>query len=273
MNLLKLTSTTLIAVALSGCFEINKNTDQLCEDTPALRCELLNMNDGQCRLPRTDLIWHRYEVFKNPSDINVIQEYEYARLYRRCLELAAQIQPIDQSALKQQRFSALIHSGEELDRIVEQLQKSRSPETLYFLWSQIGDDQAQREFLQLEGSPKLETAELQYALATFYTNRDQLKTIELLNRALELTRSGKVNTEILKTLASTHYRVQNKELAYVWAMVAKRYDVAIASDQELQLLYGFTEDKYNRLDDVADTLEDAISSGEFTKRIIPKDLK
>ncbi|MGF1720303.1 DUF2989 domain-containing protein [Vibrio kyushuensis] len=273
MNLSKITITIFATLSLSGCLEITKNTDQLCESTPALRCELLNMNDGQCRLPRTDLIWHRYEVFKDPSDINVIQEYEFARLYRRCLELAAQIQPIDQSGLKQRRFNALIHSGDELERIVEELKQSRSPETLYFLWSQVGDEQARREFLQLEGSPQLDTAEMQYALATFYTSRDHLKTIELLKRSLELTRSGSVNTEILKTLASTHYRVQNKERAYIWAMVAKDFDVPIASDQEIQLLYGFTKDKYQELDDIADSVEDSISSGSFNRNVIPQNLK
>ncbi|MCK6262045.1 DUF2989 domain-containing protein [Vibrio sp. ZSDE26] len=273
MKFSKITIMTLTSLSLAGCFEFNQNTDQLCEGTPELRCELLNMNDGQCRLPRTDLIWHRYEVFKDPSDANVIQEYEYARLYRRCLELAAQIQPIDQSNLKQRRFNALMHSGEELERIVSQLQKSRSAETLYFLWSQIGDDQARREFLQMEGSPQLETADMQYALATFYTNRNHVKTVELLYKALELTPAGSVNTEILKTLASTQYRLDNREEAYIWAMVAKEYDIAIASDQEIQLLYGFTQDKYRRLNNIADSVEDAIDSGQFNKRTIPADLK
>ncbi|WGW01408.1 DUF2989 domain-containing protein [Vibrio sp. YMD68] len=273
MKLSKLFTIALTALALTGCFEINKNTDRLCKDTPELRCELLNMDDGQCRVPRTDLIWHRFEVFKNPSDENIIQEYELGRLYRRCLELAAQIQPIDQSALKQQRFNALMHSGEELERIVSQLKQSDSPEALYFLWSQIGDEPSRRAFLQLEGTKKLQTAEMQYALATFYTNRNQLKTLELLNRALELTKTDKVNTEILKTLASTYYRVDKKELAYIWAMVAKRYDVDIASDKELQLLYGFSKEKYNRLDDIADSIEDALGSASFDSKMIPKDLK
>ena len=35
---------------------------------------------------------------------------------------------------------------------------------------QTGDDQARRQFLQMEGKPELNTAEMQYALATFYTS-------------------------------------------------------------------------------------------------------
>src|SRR5690606_5429665 len=173
-------------------------------------------DDGQCRIPRTDLIWHRYEVLKNPSVDNKIQEYSFVSAYRKCLELASQIQPIDQSALKERRFDALIHTGKEQERLVNELRQMRTPHSLYFLWSQTGDNQARREFLQMEGKPELETAELQYALATFYTSRDREKTIRLLNHALELSNGQTVNTEIFKSLASTYQALNDKEHAYVW---------------------------------------------------------
>lgn len=114
--------------------------------TPELRCENLNMDDGQCRIPRTKLIWHRFELLKNPSEANQITEYSIVADYRKCLELASQITPIDQSELKRQRFNALVHSIDELKRIVEELKGSQQPETLYFLWSQTGDTQARRQF-------------------------------------------------------------------------------------------------------------------------------
>lgn len=66
MNRLKLATTIGLGFLLSGCFEGRKNTEQLCAENPALRCELLNMDDGQCRVPRTDLVWHRFEVLKDP---------------------------------------------------------------------------------------------------------------------------------------------------------------------------------------------------------------
>lgn len=257
-------------VALTGCFEGNKNTEQLCNDNPALQCERLNVGDGQCRVPRTDLIWHRFEVLKNPSDDNYIKEYQLLSGYKKCLELASQIQPIDQSGLKQRRFDALINSGQDLESIVAKLEQSPSPQSLYFLWSQTGSDQARRSFLQLEGTPSLETAEMQYALATFYTSRDQVKTRQLLIHALELTKRGSVNTEVFKSLASTTYRLEMKEEAYIWTMVAQRFNVPIASKSELQLLYGFDSSTYSQLDDIAESVEEQINSGTFTASIIPR---
>ncbi|KJY83117.1 hypothetical protein TW81_08880 [Vibrio galatheae] len=270
MNTLKTVFILAIALIVSGCLEGNKNTEQLCANNPSLQCSRLNMDDGQCRIPRTDLIWHRFEVLKNPTDENRIEEYRYLAAYKKCLELASQIQPIDQSALKQQRFNALVNSGDDLDKIVATLEKSSSPQALYFLWSQIGSDEARRGFLQLEGSPALETAELQYALATFYTSRDQHKTRDLLIHSLELTNSSKVNTEVFKSLASTTYRLGMKKEAYIWTMVAQKFGVPIVSESELQLLYGFDSSVYNQLDDIADRVEDAIESGTFNATLIPK---
>ncbi|WP_070967477.1 DUF2989 domain-containing protein [Vibrio sonorensis] len=265
MNSIKIILVSASVLALSGCFENTRNTEQLCNKNPGLRCELLNINDGQCRIPRTDLIWHRHEVQKQPTDKNIIKEFGLVSEYRKCLELAAQIQPIDQTDLKQRRFSALMHTGEELDRITGQLRQSTSPEALYFLWSQIGDERARQAFLRMEGKPQLDTAEMQYALATFYTSRDEGKTIKLLNRSLELSNGKNLNTEVFKSLASTYYQINMKEKAYIWAKVAFEFDVPIASEAELHLLYGFSKETYSELDDVADDVVSALKSGEFNR--------
>ncbi|WP_456296962.1 DUF2989 domain-containing protein [Vibrio sp. AK197] len=269
MNYIKIVLIAASALALGGCFEGRKNTEQLCTDNPALRCEKLNMNDGQCRIPRTDLIWHRFEVMKNPSEANKIDEYKFLMEYRKCLELASQIQTIDQTELRQKRFNALVHSGNEQERIVMELRSSQQPQTLYFLWSQLGDEHARRAFLQMEGSPELDTAEMQYALATYYTNRDKQKTIELLNRSLELSTGDNVNVEAVKSLASIYYHVQNKEAAYIWTQVASEYDVPLVPKRQLQLLYGFNDAKYDQLDDMAAEVESALKSGRFRRSLVP----
>ncbi len=269
MNYIKILLLATSTLLVSGCFESRKNTEQLCQDNPALRCEKLNMDDGQCRVPRTDLIWHRFDVMKNPSEANKVVEYKLLMEYRKCLELASQIQTIDQSELRQKRFNALVHAGNEQDRIVMELRSSQQPQTLYFLWSQLGDTHAQRAFLQMEGSPKLDTPEMQYALATFYTNRDKAKTIKLLIRSLELSDGKQVNVEAVKSLASIYYNVQNKEAAYIWTQVAAEYGVQLVPKQQLQLLYGFNDTKYEELDDMASQVESALKSGTFKASLVP----
>lgn len=260
----------LISLTLTGCFETRKNTEQLCEGNPALQCQRLNMDDGQCRVPRTDLIWHRFEVIKNPTPKNHIIEYGLLAEYKKCLELASQILAIDQAELKQRRFNALINTGEDMEKKVALLSKFTTPETLYFLWTRIGDEDARRAFLQLEGTPQLDTAEMQYALATFYTSRDQQKTRQLLLRTLELTDRSNINNDVFKSLASIAYRLGLREEAYIWAMIASEFDVPIATEQELQLLYGFDEAKYEQLEEIADQLKDAIEGGDFKKAQVPQ---
>ncbi|MEZ9438213.1 DUF2989 domain-containing protein [Vibrio atlanticus] len=261
---------SLLPFTLVGCFDGNKNTAQLCESNPWLQCEKLNMNDGQCRVARTDLVWHRFEAKEKPSDTNKIKEFELVSAYKKCLELAAQIETIDQSKLQERRFISLMNSIEESERIVDELSRSNTPETLYFMWSQTGDTNARRSFLQLEGTEALNTAEMQYALATFYTTRDHEKTLKLLNNALTLSNGSKVNTEIFKSMASINHSLGHMEKAYVWAMVAKNFDVPIASEAELTVLYRFDESTYEQLNQDADNIVEAIEDEVYSASIVPR---
>jgi hypothetical protein len=104
-------------------------------------------------------------ALRNNTVDKMIKEFEILHEYQQCLELAAQIQPIDQSDLKERRFNALVHTYGEQKRILQDLNSSKDPYALYFRWTQ-GDDDAQREFLQLEGTAKLNTAKLQYTQVT-----------------------------------------------------------------------------------------------------------
>ncbi len=267
---MKYTSLAITVLLLSGCFENTRNTDKLCLDHPELRCEELNINDGQCRVARTNLIWHRLEVYKAPTDINKIAEYQFTQQYKKCLEVAAQIQPIDQAELKKRRFNALINSGKNMERLEKELMQFNTPSSLYFLWSQTGDTQARRQFLQLEGKPEMETAALQYALATFYIDRDREKTIKLLNHALELSDPNALNTSIFESLASLNQLLHHQEASYIWAMVGKHFGVPVASAQNIQLMYGFSDEKFSQLDDVADTIIDAVESQTYHSSMIPE---
>ncbi|OLQ86873.1 hypothetical protein BIY21_17630 [Vibrio ponticus] len=263
MNKLKLACIVGISVPLLGCFESRKNTEQLCQANPALQCQELNMNDGQCRLPRTDLIWHRFETLKNPSESNKIKEFHFLAAYEKCMHLAAQIETLTQSERKTKRVTAVVHAKDEQQRLITELQGSRSPQALYFLWSQTGDENARRLFLQMEGSPELETAEMQYALATFYTRRDSEKTLALLNRTLELGSRDNINVDAVKSLASLNLQQGHKELAYIWSQVAEKLAVQTTAEHNYALIYGFSDEKYQQLDQVASNVYQALQEGRF----------
>lgn len=269
MNITPLIIVVSSSILLSGCLEGRVNTKELCAKTPALRCEPLNMNDGQCRVPRTDLVWHRKEVLASPTDENKIKEFQYVHAYQKCLDLAAQIEPSKVGNKKEQRFTALMHTYDEKKRILEELKQSDSPQALYFLWTQ-GDSHALRQFLKLENSRQVQTAELQYALATYYVTRDREKSIRLLNNALTFSDPDNFNTHIIESLASTNHALKRKEHAYIWVLVGKEFELPVASERNLMVLYQFSDEKKEKLKKIADTIVDAIEEGNYRHSLLPK---
>ncbi|MFC1234262.1 DUF2989 domain-containing protein [Vibrio sp. F74] len=256
-------------LVLFGCFEGRMNTSKLCENNPALRCDQLNMDDGQCRVARTDLIWHRKEVIESPTDSNLIKEFHYVKAYHKCLELAAQIEPTKVKNRKEIRFNALLHTIDEEKRLITELSTHDTPETLYFLWTQ-GQNSAIRQFLKLEKSGQLNTAELQYALATYYITRDQGKTVKLLNNALKLSDKDNLNIGILEALASVNHALKRPERAYAWVLVSKEFGVPVASERDLSVLYSFSPEKKEQLETIADDIVDAIEDNNYKTSLITK---
>ncbi|MDB1123382.1 DUF2989 domain-containing protein [Vibrio algarum] len=256
-------------LVLFGCFEGRINTNKLCDKNPDLRCDQLNMDDGQCRVNRTDLIWHRKETLESPTDSNMIQEFHFVKAYHKCLQLAAQIEPSKTGDKKEKRFNALLHSIDEEKRLLAELSTHDSPEALYFLWTQ-GQQSAIRKFLQLEKSGKLNTAELQYALATYYITRDREKTVNLLNNALKLSDEETLNIEILEALASVNHALKRSERAYVWVIVSKEFGVPVASERDLTVLYNFSSEKKEQLEEVAEEIIDAIEDNNYKTSLINK---
>ncbi|CAM3534009.1 hypothetical protein VA7868_03858 [Vibrio aerogenes CECT 7868] len=257
-----------IPIIISGCLENRNDTDQLCKDNPGLRCEELNMHDGQCRLTRTNLVWHRRDVLRDPTDINKIEEYKLTQEYKKCLETAAQIQPINQAEIKNKRAMAYVNAGKSMEALEKELLKYNTAESLYFLWSQTGNKHARRQFLRMEGTPELDTARMQYALATFYIDKDREKTLKLLNRALQLSEPKTLNISILESLASLNRLLKHNEESYIWAIVGKEFGVPVASERDLKIIYGFPDEKFSQLDDIADQVTSAIKKKQYKPSLI-----
>lgn len=267
MNILKIVFPIFLGFTLSGCLEGRMNTKQLCKKNPELRCEQLNMNDGQCRVHRTNLIWHRKKVLEEPTDANMVQEFEFVKAYHTCLNLAAQIEPTKVGDKKEVRFNALMHTIDEEKRIIAELETHDTPEALYFLWTQ-GNHVALRRFLYLEGTEKLNTPELQYSLATYYITRDKEKTDKLLNNALTLSSSDDLNIDIFESLASVNHNLKRKEKAYVWVLVGKEFGVPVASERNLMVLYQFSDEKREYLKQVAKKIVSAVEDGNYQPGLI-----
>ena len=54
-------------------------------------------------------------------------------------------------------------------------------------------------------------------------------------------------------------------------MAAEKAEIPIASDKEIQRLYGFQESLYDELDDYADDIESAVVKGRFKESMLPSE--
>jgi len=268
-------STTLIKISLaaasltllSGCFERHRSTDSLCKNYPEI-CANTNLNDGQCRLQRTNLIWQRYDVLKNPVSEEKFKELKFTYDYQKCLEYAARIEPTELKERKTLRTSALIKSYESIRRLSEELAQSDDPEIIYYRWSQ-GDKGALRQFLRLEGSSALETPDLQLALATYYTDKDKEKTIQLLKHALELYERGQnIKPEIIQSLATLSHQTKSIANAYLWSRVGTELGASVVSQEKLISFYPMPEEQRQQIDMKAKKISKSLEKGNFSARMV-----
>ncbi|MDO6707105.1 DUF2989 domain-containing protein [Photobacterium sp. 1_MG-2023] len=267
-NVLFSLSTVFLLSACQGEF---KTTDSLCAAHPDI-CEGLNNNDGQCRIQRTDLIWQRYKQQKTPTDIETFHTLEYTRSYQACLEYAAEIEPTRYKERKSNRATALVNSYEAIDALTLALANSQEPEIIYDRWSR-GNHEAKEEFLKLEGSGKLQTPELQLALASFYSDSDKEKTRQLLLTALELYHGEKqVKPDIILTLATQAHQKGEIAEAYLWSRVGSLMRLPVASTEKLARLYPLAPEDKAYLDLLADSIIQSLSSGHFNRITVERSL-
>ncbi|WWE59568.1 DUF2989 domain-containing protein [Parasalinivibrio latis] len=243
------------------------STSELCEKHPEL-CAGVNNNDSQCRHERTDLIWQRYDVLKEPTPLNKFDELMLLQKYQKCIDLSSQIITTKMKDRSRTRNEALLHSAKEIERLENELKQSSQPEVLFYFWGK-GDQQAQQRFLELEGTRVMETSRLQLALATYYTHRDEKKALSLLHRALELfdgdegkTRS-KVIPDVIRSLATSYHRLDDTAHAYLWAKIAEQFKLGIAESRQLSLMYPMDAETRKKLDNLAEDVADDIDDGKY----------
>lgn len=262
-HLLSIKAIILLPLLLSGCFDHYRTTDSLCNDNPNL-CQPLNLNDGQCRIQRTNLIWQRYDTLQTPTDEYKFKELKATKEYQYCLEYAARIEPTKLKQRKTKRIQALYHSYESIERLNQELQSSQDPHIIYYRWNQ-GDQIAKQQFIALEGDEKLEHPELQLALARYYVNKDKHKTLDLLHHSLSLYKAkDNINISILRSLSTLYYQQHNMAAAYVWTNISTHYQPN-HTPQKITRHNPFklTEDDRKKLDRVTLNIIATLNNGQY----------
>lgn len=214
------------------------------------------------------MIWQRYDVLKNPVDAEKFKELKFTYDYQYCLEYAARIEPTELKERKTIRTQALLKSYESIKRLNNELNDSKDPEIIYYRWSQ-GDKKALRQFLLLEGTPALETPDLQLALASFYTHKDKEKTIRLLKHALELYEKGQsIKPEIIQSLATLSHQTGANDQAYLWAQVGTELETSVTSQEKLIHLYPMPEERRQQLNTTAEKIAKTLKLGNFRASMV-----
>lgn len=266
---LSLLCITLLLAFMVGCDGEPDTTDELCSQNPGL-CDKYNTEDGQCRVQRTHTIWQDYETQKKNTDENKYKLLQHFIKYRHCLGLANQIELKKQKERAAKRSIAFTFSTARIKQLENELRNTSNPNALYYFWSQYGDNNAEKAFLAMEGTPTLETPQLQFSLAGYYSTRNKDKAIEILVHALALYNDmSHINHDIFKSLVSLSYQQGYYEYSYIWTMVSNNLEIIKSTDENLYQMFNFSEDKRNELQEKADTITSQLKRGVFRSRNLP----
>ncbi len=248
----------------SGC-EQKVNIKKICSNTPEL-CNDLNTDDGWCKEERTNVIRSRHEQTDPQIDTD-LAKYHLLRdfkSYKKCIERAAQVEPIVYKEKKTGRVNALVTAENEIQRLEQETMNSSEPHLAYYHWRVRGDQDAKARFMAIEDSPALDEPELAMAMASYYFERDSEKTAKLLYRAISNYKGELPPESIFDSLTTLNLQEKRYPETYIWMHVAKQLGKKNVSLQTLERYQAFSDEEKKKLDGLAEQLAEKIAEGKFT---------
>jgi len=255
----------LLMFLCTAC-DTGPNFSQLCEENPEI-CEEFH-EDSWCKRERIKVGIANINHKTVASDIHKFHQLIAYEDYNKCVTHAAKIEHIKLKEKKTRRIENMMAARQKIEEISEQTKNSEHPRLLYYHWTRFLNNEALEKFLALEGTKALETPESLFELATYYTKRDQSKTLQLLFHSLELYKDdSEINAEIFKTLSTIFADKNEIKQAYIWLKVLELYD---PSDPDI---HENTIEDYAKnhkldvdfLDKVAKTTLNKIKSSKFIR--------
>ncbi|MFM2476170.1 DUF2989 domain-containing protein [Celerinatantimonas sp. MCCC 1A17872] len=229
--------------------------EQICQDVP---------DEGWCTLKRDDLIRSRWYAKHEPSD-----KYNYLLLnsmqnYQQCMTIAAQIQPKKNKARKTIRTEALLNITNEIHERQQDILKKRDLFSLYYRWSQLGDNDAKEMFLSRETQPQMNDPILKYALASLYNQSNPKKSLHLLQQSLaSYTKQWPIPNYLLEAITTEYMRLNQYEQAYIWSLVLESVGDVNTNVEQLKRYRHFSEDQIDDFKDQAKKLAKEIKNRQY----------
>lgn len=260
----KLILSALASLLLQAC-NSEQNITELCEENVAICAEFVA--DSWCKSERKKILLSYKSLNTQAIDFNKYNVLIALENYKECMSFAGKIEHIKLKEKRSVRLQNTENAIKKITALSNETKNSDDPYILYYHWSRYLEKTALHKFIKLEGSQALESPELQFFLATYYTKIDDKKTLGLLYHALELYKEGdKINPELLKSLITIFTDNEEYKQAYIWLKILELY---IPSDKNINKnsLPNFAQ--FHRLDaafldKVAISTLSKIQSGQFT---------
>lgn len=253
----------IVSLCLSGCNQ-PPSVNELCEIHTEF-CEKFTP-DSWCKAERKYMLYAHNDLATSQADDDKYKLLIRLEKYKACMNHAGKIEHIKLKEKKTARLKNEAMAIDEINKLSKETQNSNNPYLLYFHWSRYLNEAALNKFVAKEGTDELESSELQFFLATYYTKINDKKTLGLLYKALELYQpEQEINTEIFKSLITIFTDQKEYKQAYIWLKVLSLYN-----PNEKELKHNSLEEfaQFYRLDGkfldkVAESTLDKITDGQF----------
>ncbi|WP_430455786.1 DUF2989 domain-containing protein [Rheinheimera sp.] len=258
----RLLSSLPLLVLLSACGEKELNITQVCQEKPGLCTDLIE--DGHCRVERSETILARFGEQKLPSDANKYRLLLDFEKYSKCMELAKGIEHIKLKEKTTARVDSYMVSLNEIKRLTDETVTSDYPGLLYYHWSRHQSRPHLEKFEQAAQAGQLNTPDLKFALARYYIERDKSLAITTMLDALKLYKAGEVvDTDIYTSLTTLYFKQNKLPESYHWALVAQAAGVErIEFDMILKSAKDNALDK-DKIETLADETVAGLEAGQF----------
>lgn len=258
----RLLSSLSLLILLSACGEKELNITQVCQDKPGLCTDLVE--DGHCRVERSETILARFGEQKLPSDANKYRLLLDFEKYSKCMELAKGIEHIKLKEKTTARVNSYMVSLNEIKRLTDETVTSDYPGLLYYHWSRHQSQTHLEKFEQAAKAGQLNTPDLKFALARYYIEKDKKLAITTMLDALKLYKAGDVvDTDIYTSLTTLYFKQNKLAESYHWALVAQAAGVErIEFDMILKSAKDNALDK-DKIETLADETIASLELGQF----------
>ncbi|WP_208931540.1 DUF2989 domain-containing protein [Rheinheimera sp. F8] len=258
----RLLSSLSLLILLSACGEKELNITQVCQDKPGLCTDLVE--DGHCRVERSETILARFGEQKLPSDANKYRLLLDFEKYSKCMELAKGIEHIKLKEKTTARVNSYMVSLNEIKRLTDETVTSDYPGLLYYHWSRHQSQTHLEKFEQAAKAGQLNTPDLKFALARYYIEKDKKLAITTMLDALKLYKAGDVvDTDIYTSLTTLYFKQNKLAESYHWALVAQAAGVErIEFDMILKSAKDNALDK-DKIETLADETIAGLELGQF----------